>query len=390
MKRILLVTDEFGWGGHESALNIKKYLSDTYKFDIVDSDGFIEHVDTKLFGNPDANKFLKRKKKNPIIESFEKKMNLSISEREDIEYYRGKYPKSRYDMDNLYEYVLNFSKERGESDKIFKHFKKHLKSYESGMKFYDLYYLMFHSMLKKQEVVKLLDYGQKVVSVVAGFPTLRKNMFEEGARGFLKTANRTSGVFANSIKGLKDLRKIYGGPSYYVPHGVDANIFHPKRFDRKQEFTVGYVGKPVGEKGLQDMIKPACEKAGVRLLANTRNFENALSKEQMNEFYNDIHVYVVASTIDGTPCPALESAACGRPIISNKIGNMPEFIREGENGFMVEREVDAYVEKIKWMKNNTGTVQKMGKVARQTVLDGWTWEKVSEYERKALRGILGE
>jgi glycosyltransferase involved in cell wall biosynthesis len=36
----------------------------------------------------------------------------------------------------------------------------------------------------------------------------------------------------------------------------------------------------------------------------------------------------------------LEAAACGRPIISNQIGNMPEFIKDGWNGFIVPRKLE--------------------------------------------------
>ena len=110
----------------------------------------------------------------------------------------------------------------------------------------------------------------------------------------------------------------------------------------------------------------------------------------MRDFYNEGHVLMVASTTDGTPNPALEAAACGVPVLTNAIGNMPEFIKDGYNGFLVEREVSAYVEKLKWMKKNLDKVQQMGKNARKTIEEGWTWKHSMEYERKALRAFIYE
>jgi len=46
--------------------------------------------------------------------------------------------------------------------------------------------------------------------------------------------------------------------------------------------------------------------------------------EEMREFYNSVDVYVVTSSSEGTPNPALEAMACGVPVVSPRVGNMPE------------------------------------------------------------------
>ena len=98
---------------------------------------------------------------------------------------------------------------------------------------------------------------------------------------------------------------------------------------------------------------------------------------------------MVASTVDGTPNPALEAASCGLPILSNRIGNMPEFIEQGVNGFLVRRHIEDYAEKLRWMKNNIPKCDKMGQRARQKIEDEWCWrETLNRYERKALRRVL--
>jgi glycosyltransferase involved in cell wall biosynthesis len=268
---------------------------------------------------------------------------------------------------------------------------------------YDLYYFLFHTMLVKKSVKRLLDTDAKVVTIVTGFPTL-KNLFyarnrnkERARKTFLKVANKCAAVYANNRKSLEDLRYIYDPrKTGYLPRGVDPNVFYPMTttFNRKNDentFTIAYVGKPVPEKGLREIIMPACEQASVRIIFNDRNYENALSPAQMNQFYNKADAYLVASTIDGTPNPALEAASCGKPIVANEIGNMPEFIKDGWNGFLIEGEmtINKYVKKLRWMKRNQLRSFEMGQNARLTVEQDWTWERVVNlHERNAFRRIL--
>ena len=152
------------------------------------------------------------------------------------------------------------------------------------------------------------------------------------------------------------------------------------------------MGKKDSGKGLH-FLRSVCKDAGVLLTENQRNYTNALTKDEMRNFYNEGHVLLVASRSDGTPNPALEAAACGIPVITNRIGNMPEFIKDAKNGFFIDKgnpgvQRAEYVNKLMWMRKNPKKVKEMGESARQTVIKGWTWKHAMEYERKALRGIL--
>lgn len=267
---------------------------------------------------------------------------------------------------------------------------------------YDLCYFLFHTMLNKKSIKRFLNSDMKVVTIVTGFPTL-KNIFygrsrnkEKARKNFLKHADRCEAIFANNYKSLEDLRHIYDPrKTYYMPRGVDPKVFYPMttEFNRKNDentFTIAYVGKPVPEKGLREFIMPACEMASVKIIFNDRNFENALPPEEMNSFYNKADAYIVASTIDGTPNPALEAASCGKPIIANRIGNMPEFIVDGHNGFLLdEMEVNKYAQKLMWMKRNQKRSFEMGINGRKTIEENWTWENVlNKHERQVFRRIL--
>ena len=68
---------------------------------------------------------------------------------------------------------------------------------------------------------------------------------------------------------------------------------------------------------------------------------------------------------------------------------MPEFIKDGYNGFLVDRDVNAYVEKINWFKEHPEKIVEMGMNARKTVEEGWTWKIQVENYRKMFKTLLG-
>ena len=196
-------------------------------------------------------------------------------------------------------------------------------------------------------------------------------------------------VHANSKMLLKELHGMGFKKAYYVPNGVDAELFKPTKPIRKEgQLIVGHVGKECPQKGQREFILPAIQSCGVQSATNLRTYQDKLPHTEMPMIYNQMDCFVVASVEDGTPNPALEAAACGRPIISNQIGNMPEFIRDGYNGFIVPRKIGAYVEKIKYFQNNRKELIRMGNNARKTILESWTWEKQAEHYRKMFREIF--
>jgi glycosyltransferase involved in cell wall biosynthesis len=197
-------------------------------------------------------------------------------------------------------------------------------------------------------------------------------------------------VHANSRLLEAALRKMVKHDSvYYVPNGVDEKLFTPEvPINKDGPLVAGHVGKACKEKGQQEFIIPAIEKAGVESIYNMNDYRQRVPYCEMPKFYHEMDVFVVASVEDGTPNGALEAASCGRPIISNRIGNMPEFIEDGYNGFLVDRNVGAYVEKLRYLQNNKDKLIQMGKNARKTIMKSWTWKKQAENWRTMFKTIL--
>ncbi len=62
----------------------------------------------------------------------------------------------------------------------------------------------------------------------------------------------------------------------------------------------------------------------------------------------------------------LEAMACGTPGIASRVGAMPEFIREGETGFVYDS-LEQLTAQLLQLANNPTVVEAMGRRARQVV-----------------------
>ena len=244
---------------------------------------------------------------------------------------------------------------------------------------YDLYLTFGYSYVG---YLRRVAKRKRITGITAHRP---KNML----LGSMRQANN---LHANSMMLFKELKGLadQGQKCFYVPNGVDENLFRPvDPLHTEGQLVAGHVGKQCSAKGQAEYIIPAMKAAGVESTYNVKDYRNRLPYTEMWRYYQTMDVFMVASIEDGTPNGALEAAACGRPIISNRIGNMPEFIEDGVNGFLVDRKLKHYIEKLEYLNKNRDHLVEMGKNARKTIEEGWTWKHQAENYRTMFKEILG-
>lgn len=187
-----------------------------------------------------------------------------------------------------------------------------------------------------------------------------------------QTEKRCTATIFNSLEMYKSAGALPG--MYCCQNGVDSVFFTPAA-ERPAKLTACWVGnsKSICCKGL-DIIQEACNKAEVPLLFrdHAQHTTPLTHAEIRDMYYHRSSVYLCASQWEETPNPALEALSCGLPVISTPVGNMPEIIQTGFNGFLVERSVDAFVAALEQLKNSD--MQQFSENARNSILHGWTWE----------------
>jgi glycosyltransferase involved in cell wall biosynthesis len=146
--------------------------------------------------------------------------------------------------------------------------------------------------------------------------------------GLKLLADLPRAVFANNLALAQQLKATLGREVFYTPNGVDTTFFHPAAATPSPPLRVGWAGSlknhTATHRGVPNFIVPAVAAvAGTELCLAARE-ERWRGMEEMREFYQSLHVYVCASRSEGTPNPCLEAAACGVPVVTTPVGNMPE------------------------------------------------------------------
>ena len=209
-------------------------------------------------------------------------------------------------------------------------------------------------------------------------------------------------LHGNSLAIVHDLDRLHLHDRHaaYTPNGVDADFWQrtPDMPKRPSTITACHIGKPNPRKGA-DLIVEACRRVDMPLLTCQRSSKIALTPPEIRDLYAASHIQITASDMDGTPNPMLEAAAMSNALLSTSIGNMPQFIRDGHEGFLYDRKlahkpldstpwiveqtppqreafIEALCERLRWFQQHPGDAIAMGHMARRTVEDEWTWARV--------------
>jgi glycosyltransferase involved in cell wall biosynthesis len=195
----------------------------------------------------------------------------------------------------------------------------------------------------------------------------------------LGTLAEARAVFVNNRLLLDELEPLLPVPVYYTPNGVDTTFFRPPAVPpaATPRLRVGWAGSLVNHgpthRGVQEVIAPAAAMVGAELCLAARE-EKWRTAAEMVEFYQSIDVYVCASRSEGTPNPCLEAAACGLPLVTTAVGNMPEFVRDGDNGFLVERRAEDVAARLALLRDDVELRRRMGAAARASA-EAWDWRR---------------
>tara|TARA_Y100000114_G_scaffold157182_1_gene187832 strand:- start:18354 stop:19235 length:882 start_codon:yes stop_codon:yes gene_type:complete len=106
--------------------------------------------------------------------------------------------------------------------------------------------------------------------------------------------------------------------------GADTDDFYPKNLPSKNRSIFGWVGNPDRSVKRFPIIKNVFDDLkdyGISLKVATN--KSGYDRAKMLKFYNSIGTLICFSESEGTPNPILEAAACGRAVLSTRVGNFP-------------------------------------------------------------------
>lgn len=232
-------------------------------------------------------------------------------------------------------------------------------------------------------------------------------------------------IIVSTSLGRDELIHYYGASPYrirIIPCGVNLDLFRPidqerarRRLNLNGEDVLLFVGRLVPIKGLDRLLMAISyleRKRPMKLLViggddqnpipreNLRNLTKELGisdhvtffgfvdHEELPWFYSVADVCVIPSFHESFGLVALESLACGTPVIATKVGVMESVIRSSHNGYVVDDNTPVLLAgKIVRFLSEVSRIPKPIDVIRASVLQ-FTWSHVAEAIEREYSSVI--
>jgi len=110
--------------------------------------------------------------------------------------------------------------------------------------------------------------------------------------------------------------------------------------------------------------------------------------KDLPSLYARAYVYVMPTSWENLPFKMLEAMSSGTPVITTNVGGISEVIEDSYNGLFTSRSPIAIAEKAIQLLDDEKFAKKLGRNARNTILQNFTWAKTVEKTKKYYESIL--
>lgn len=176
-------------------------------------------------------------------------------------------------------------------------------------------------------------------------------------------------------------------------------------------FAVGWIGRMTGVKRIEDVLlafrrlresgadaclclvgdgpdRPVVERRAHEL-GVMRHTLFLGYQEDVAPFYAVFDALVLPSLNEGTPVSAIEALAAARPVVATRVGGVPDVVREGVDGFLVDPgAVDDLAERLARLAADPGLRERMGAAGRARVLPRYAVDRLVDDVDRLYRSLL--
>lgn len=113
-------------------------------------------------------------------------------------------------------------------------------------------------------------------------------------------------------------------------------------------------------------------------------------RRDLAQVYADLDAVVISSDNEGTPASLIEAMAAGCPVISTRVGGVPDFVKDGETGRLVPpRNPNALGQAILNLFENSTSTSQMAKQAKVMALKQYNSERLIADMDRLYKNLLG-
>jgi L-malate glycosyltransferase len=215
-------------------------------------------------------------------------------------------------------------------------------------------------------------------------------------------------------------------PIKVTPFGVDTVKFRPSKSikSNKNTITIGTVKSMEDKYGIEFIIKGTAELikilrennqkdiiSKIRLLlvgdgskieeyrnlvenlglSDITTFTGKVDHNDVPKYLNNLDIYVAPSTLDSESfgVAIVEASACEVPVIVSNVGGLPEVVKNGETGYIVEKENSHHIsEKLFELIMDEDKRRLFGKQGRHFVMGNYDWEKNVDIMENVYKSLI--
>jgi len=247
------------------------------------------------------------------------------------------------------------------------------------------------------EIVDLKSLGTKVLTRLVSHPLVSK-LIED---------SEVVATVSNSV--AQELKKYYRlDDAIVVGNGVDKKLFTPVK-EKKKENYILYVGRLSYRKGLFDLLESAkqiCQNYDIIfVLVGKGELEGKLKKiireekledkvvllghvgrEKLIRLYQNAMVFLISSYYEGLPTVLLEAMACGLPVVATAVSGCVDVVEHRYNGLLIPpKSPEKMTEAITILLEDEELRDMLGKNARKTIEERYTWDSVADRMEKCYK-----
>ena len=271
---------------------------------------------------------------------------------------------------------------------------------------------------------RLSGFNKKLLNVwgsdIYDFPNeskVKKRIIEKNLKNYTAIASTSYCMAEETKKYLENKSK----EIFITPFGVDIEKFKNLNTEKREnEITIGIVKTLTEKYGIEYLIKAIKELENILDIENYKKirlliygkgelknkledltkelqiedkviFKGYISNEDVPKALNEMDIFVVPSILDSESfgVAAVEAMACEVPVIVSDADGLKEVVVNNETGFVIpKRSSKEIANKIKILIENSDTVKKFKKNARERVLKLYDWNKNVDNMIKIYKELL--
>lgn len=137
--------------------------------------------------------------------------------------------------------------------------------------------------------------------------------------------------------------------------GIDTLVRAAAAIENQDRLEVWIVGGDARSTPEVEKLQALGRRLGI---ADRLHFPGSVPHHDLPAWYSAADVCVVPSYYESFGMVALESLACGTPVVASRVGGLQETVHDGENGFLVAwRCPEPFAEKLERLLDNPGLRQ---------------------------------